>query len=116
MSPERRRFPDWAERERQGDLDWIRENLHVLWPFAATAFTAQGRGAIMVDTTSQPKLGLGNPFGYLPQPEIEKLQDADVMRMVTQYDPNREVVIVLLKSGERTSTYRVQARPRELDR
>jgi len=96
-------------------LDWIRENLHVLWPFAATAFTAQARGVIMVDTTSQPELGRGNPYGYLPQTEIEKLRDDDAIRMVTQYDPNREVVIVLLKSGERTSTYRVQVKLREGD-
>src|SRR5579859_3610631 len=110
MSPERhRRFPDWAERERRGDLEWIGDNLHVLWPFAATAFTAQGRGAIMVDTTSQPQPGRGNPFGYLPEPEIAKLQDEDVTRMVSQYDPASELVILLLKSDERTSTYRVQA-------
>jgi len=68
MSPEsRRRFPSWAEQERRGDLEWIRENMHVLWPFAATAFTAQGRGAILVDTTSELEPGRGNPFGYLPQ-------------------------------------------------
>ncbi len=115
MSPEgRRRIPNWAERERQGDLEWIGENLHVLWPFAASAFTAQGRSAIAVDTTSQPEPGRGNPFGYLPQPEIEKLRDEGVMWMVTQYDPNSELVIVMLKFAERASTYRVQARPRKV--
>ena len=40
--------------------------------------------------------------------------DADVQRMVKQYDPEREMVVVLLKVKDRVSTYRVQMRlPRE---
>ena len=39
--------------------------------------------------------------------------EADVQRMVAEYDPTQEFVAVLLKSGNRTSTYRVGLVPRE---
>ena len=111
MSAERKSIPDWARRERQRDLEWIVENLHIFWPVAAAAFVEQGRGAIVVDTTSQPT-GEGNPFGYMPQTEVEARDDEDIKRMVRGYDPDHEFVVVMLKSDDRISTYRVQARAR----
>jgi hypothetical protein len=36
-------------------------------------------------------------------------EDENTKRTVNEYDPEREFVVVLLKSEERTSTYRVQA-------
>ena len=83
------RFPKWAERERRSDMGWIAENAHILWPAAQTAYTALGRGAITVDTTSQPIAGLGNPFAYLAQAELDPLQDVDMQRMLRDYDPAR---------------------------
>ena len=112
MYPEnrsRRRFPDWALRERQSDMDWIGENFHIFWPAATAAFAEQGRGAIVIDTTSRPT-GKGNPFAYIPQEIVDQRDDEDIKRMVREYDPGQEFVVVLLKSGERTSTYRVQPR------
>jgi hypothetical protein len=49
-----RRIPEWAQGERVGDQAWIAENLSVFQPAAQTAFTEQGRGALVVDTTSRP--------------------------------------------------------------
>ena len=43
------------------------------------------------------------------QETIEGTDDEDVKRMVAEYEPEREFVIVLLKPEERTSSYRVQA-------
>jgi hypothetical protein len=106
MSPERRRIPDWARKERIGDLGWIAENLHIFWPAAEASFKESGRGAIVVDTTSRPTRE-GNPFGYFPQEKLEEEDDEDIHRMVREYDPEREFVIVLIKSENRTSTYRV---------
>ena len=51
MTERKQRVPDWAERERGGDLAWIRENLQVFWPLAQRGYQAVGRGAIVVDTT-----------------------------------------------------------------
>jgi len=104
-------IPDWARRERGHDMEWIGENLHIFWPTATAAFEKQGRGAIVVDTTVQPIPGRGNPFGYFPQAVVETGDNEDIKRMVREYDPQHELVVVLLKSAERTSTYRVQVSP-----
>jgi hypothetical protein len=107
----RRRHPEWARRERASDLAWIRENLDVLWPAAEQAYEDVGRGAIVVDTTQRPT-GQGHPFGYFPQEDLQKYEDEDINRMMEEYDPSWEMVTVLLKPQNRTSTYRVGvARP-----
>jgi len=111
MTPEHRDIPDWARRERQGDLGWIAENLDVFSAIASLAFEDEGRGAIVVDTTIQPVPGAGNPFGYFPQELIEQQDDEDITRMVAEYDPTQEFVVVLLKREDRTSTYRVGVPP-----
>jgi hypothetical protein len=103
---ERGRFRAWAERERTGDLAWIKENLYVFWPVAQQGYEQHGRGAIVVDTTSRPT-GEGHPFGYLPQAMVEQQGDEDTQRMVREYDPAWEMVTVLLKIHERSSTYRL---------
>ena len=60
----------------------------------------------MVDTTSRPT-GAGNPFGYLEQASLGPLGDEDALRMVREYDPTWEFVASLLKSQDRTSSYRI---------
>ena len=50
MTPENKKIPDWAHRERQADLDWIAENLDVFWTAATAAFEDIGRGAIVIGT------------------------------------------------------------------
>lgn len=108
--PNKREIPEWAQKERQGDLGWIRENLHVFWPVATLAFDEVGRGVIVVDTTQQPIPGDGNPFAYLSQEQIEEHDDEDTKRLVREYNPKKEFVILLLKAENRNSTYRVQTR------
>jgi hypothetical protein len=113
MSPEPlRRFPNWAERERQGDMRWIGDNLHILWPAAKSGYESLGRGAVVIDATSQPVPGLGNPFTYMSRTDLEPLHDEDVQRMMREYDPTQEVVVMLLKTRQRTSAYRVRPQPR----
>ena len=105
---ERGGIPEWARKERRRDLEWIAENLHIFKPTAENAYKELGRGVIVVDTTSRPT-GEGNPFAYFPQEIIEEGDDEDTKRMVNAYDPEGEFVIMLIKSEERTSTYRVKA-------
>ena len=107
MTPENNNIPDWAHQERQADFGWIRENLDVFWTAASLAFEDTDRGAIVVDTTAEPIPGAGNPFGYFSQEQLEDHADEDTKRMVAEYDPTQEVVLLLLKSDNRTSTYRV---------
>src|SRR5947208_8492001 len=101
-------IPNWAREERERDLAWIKENMLLFREAAQSAFRQGGRGAIVVDTTSLPVEGMGHPFGYYLQESIEGTGDEDVKRMVAEYQPEREFVIVLLKPEERTSSYRVQ--------
>lgn len=64
-----------------------------------------------MDTTVQPEPGKGNPFAYFTQEMVEEALDEDVQRMVRQYDPEKEIVVTLLKAQERVSSYRVQVMP-----
>jgi len=111
MTPEKPSMPDWARRERQGDLGWIAKNFDAFWMAASVAFGDAKRSAIVVDTTSRPILGAGHPFGYFPQERIEEQGDEDTGRIVAEYDPIREFVVVLLKRDDRASTYRVGVVP-----
>jgi len=112
MTPEHHNIPDWARQERQADLDWIKENLDVFWASATLAFDGAGRGAVFVDTTIEPLPGAGHPFAYFDQEQVEEFGCEDTRRMVVEYDPTHELVLVLLKSDDRTSTYRVGTVPR----
>ncbi len=111
MSVENRNIPDWAGQERQYDLEWIHENAGIFQLAAAMAFEETGRGAIVVDTTIQPLPDAGHPFGYLAQETVQEDLDEDTRRMVQEYEPAQEFVLVLLKPVNRTSTYRIQAQP-----
>ena len=106
-------IPDWARRERGHDMEWIGENFDIFWSAATFAFEKHGRGAISVDTTSQPVPGMGHPLAYVPQEVVDRRDEEDTKRMVREYDPTQEFVVVLLKPERRTSTYRVQVRPHE---
>ena len=67
MTPEYRSISAWAQREREADLDWISENLEILWAAAKLAHEDEGRGTIVIDTTIQPIPGAGNPCTWFSQ-------------------------------------------------
>ncbi|MCA9874041.1 MAG: hypothetical protein KC441_10305 [Anaerolineales bacterium] len=110
MSPEHTRLPDWAADERQADLGWIQAHADLFWAAAQIGHQADGRGALFVDTTVQ-LAEWGHPFGYIPQDLVEEFQDADINRLVRDYDPAAEFVVVLLKTDDRASSYRLRLRP-----
>ena len=92
----------------------IEQNREVFWAVVSLAFDDVGRGAIVVDTTLQPIPGQGHPLAYFSQEQVQEHGDEDTQRMVTEYDPTTELVLVLLKPNERSSTYRVCVIPPEL--
>ena len=83
---------------RDGDLAYIMEN----WPQIASAawagYLAQGRGLTIVDTrkTYPVPTGLGHAISYLPAGMVNAADDA---RMVREYDPEREVVVGMLRAN-----------------
>jgi len=109
MHPERNNLPSWAERERWSDLAWISPQLPTFHMAATMAFEDLGRGAIVVDTTSIAA-GNGHPCDYFTEEAIQRYEDEDINRLVTQYAPQEELVIVLLKAENRTSSYRLRSR------
>ena len=111
MTPENKQIPDWARNEREHDLAWIDQNLHVFWPLATAASEKVGHGAIVVDTTSQPISSDGHPFWYFSKAELEEYDVEDVKRLVREYEPPGELVLMLLKSENRTSSYRLRPQP-----
>lgn len=104
---ERRPIPGWAERERNRDLLWISENMYVFWPLAQAAFASAGIGALFFELTI--RYGTGHPILYVPKEDVARLDDPDILRMRNEYNPLREMVIVLLKETQRSSTYRGQS-------
>ena len=111
MTPEIETIPDWARQERESDLAWIVANLDQFSVTAKRAFIEAGRCAIFVDTTIQLAPDAAHPYGYVLQVQIEEAANDDTKRMVKEYDPLREFVVVLLKPGDRVSTYRISAIP-----
>jgi len=107
-----RPIPEWARKERLQDHAWIRENMEAFYIAASFGFFESGRGAVVIDTTVQFE-DFGHPFAYFDQEIVEEGLDEDTKRMVTDYDPQKEMVIVLLKPKNRTSTYRVRQQPGE---
>ena len=101
-------MPDWAREEREHDLAWIVENQSSFWPEARNQFAAQGRGVIVVDTTVQPDPNAGNPMYYIPEAVAEQTDDEEIKRQLSEYDPSREFVVMLLKPEGYASSYRVQ--------
>ena len=113
MTAENRILTDWALRERQHDLAWIGDKLALFHLAEIVEHEEVGPGAIVVDITSQPIIGAGNPFGYVVREEIERSGDEETKRLVREYDPaNHEMVVMLLKPFNRTSTYRLRTQPR----
>jgi hypothetical protein len=108
MGAERREHPDWANREREGDLNWISENLDVFQIAARLSYEGSGRGAIVIDVTSQAEPDTGHAFAYFSEEQVREYDDPDIARIVQGYDPEHEFVLVLLKSDDRTSTYRIR--------
>lgn len=104
----KRNIPDWARQEREADLRWVQGQTDVFFSIAITSYKSSSRrGALVVDTTVQMP-GLGHPFSYVIQELLAELNDSDINRMVREYEPKHEFVIVLWKTDDRTSTYRVR--------
>jgi hypothetical protein len=100
-------IPEWAQ-QRERDIAWIVENMHVFEPAARAQLAAQGPGAIVVDTTTRPDPTAGHPMYFVPKDIVDKAGDADTQRMVSAYDPATEFVLVMLKPDTKVSTYQIQ--------
>lgn len=101
-------IPDWAQRERWMDLAWIGDHLPAFLSAAQIAYEQVGRGAIVIDTAFQTQAG-SHRAAYFTQQEILRYEDADIDRLVDEYEPQEELVVVLLKESGRSSSYRLRS-------
>ena len=99
-------MPAWAARQRLTDLVWIVENLHLLSLLAYEGYLIHGRGALIIDTSGRAA-GVGHPCGFLAQEDIDSFCGEKERCQVARYDPEREMVTVLLKRDGGCSTYRI---------
>lgn len=106
---QRRRVPEWAERERTADLVWIAQHLDVLWPAAQQGYQALGRGAVVVDITTVAitEEGSGNPMFYLTEAQIAARNFPDALRLVRTYEPSWQLVAGLWKAEGKESFYKL---------
>ncbi len=86
-------------QENIRDSDWIEDNSALFWSTATVACEQIGPGAIVVDLSKPSKSG-GYQFRYTTQGEIE-LKDKDLDRLLREYNPHREFVVVLFKSNDK---------------
>ena len=111
MKETRRMTPEdqaHLDSEQQLDLTWLAENLDIFRSVAVEAATRHGRGALAVDLVRPPVDG-GNLCIYWPQNHIDAYAGEAVCGLVREYDPEAEVVVMLLKPGDRISAYRLRA-------
>ena len=116
MTPEHSKIPDWAHQENQALSGW--EELDVFWFYASLAFENVGRGAVVVDTRARSEPGKGYQVGYFSQERIEAnalttSKHERIKRMVTEYQPTEEYVLVLFRPGDVVSSYRIGIVPSE---
>ena len=84
--------------EHRRDLDLIEENRAIFWLVATVACEQTGPVAIIVDLSKTSNDG-GYLFRYMTQGEIE-LRDNHLDRLLREYNPHREYVVVLLKTND----------------
>jgi hypothetical protein len=107
MTTVEREIPDWAVLDREREQAWIRQNLDVFWHSATQGSQCAGRGAIFVDVAARP-MGNRNLFTYFTADEVERYENEAIDRLVAEYNPDEEFIIVLLKPKQKVSSYRIR--------
>lgn len=90
-------------QENKRDTDWIKENSASFWTTATVACEQIGPGSIVVDLSKPIKSG-EHQFQYFAQGEIE-LKDEYLDKLLREYNPHREFVVVLKKSNDQYRVY-----------
>ncbi len=91
---------------RDSDLAYIMENWSQIASAAWAGYLAQGRGLTIVDTRTMYPVptGLGHTISYLTANLVTAADDA---RLVREYDPEREVVVGMLRASGDEDVYRL---------
>lgn len=114
-------------KEREPDLTWIHQNIHLFAPLAREGFKKKGRGAIVANLRElvlRLHYEEGHPFNYQPahgewlETAKEFMPESERLALTTwfhEYNPSTELLIVLYKY-ERVCPYRLALpSPEDLD-
>ena len=95
-----------TQNQREIDLKFIGENLYVLRSRTQEFFSEQGRGALIIDHSLS---GKPDPAAhYVPAPNLPE-GNKDTRRMVQNYLPGAQFIIVLIKPGQLETSYQIDA-------
>ena len=92
------------DSHQNDDLKLIANNWDVLLPAAEHGFEEDGRGMVFIDAT-RIKNG-GHPIQYVKLAVIPD-DGGDCRRMVLRYDPQKEIVLSLLRSDGLMHSYQL---------
>jgi len=88
-----------SEGAKARELAWLREHLPAFWVTASEGYREQGRGAVVIDTTTEP-LGEDTPFYYVPQIRFEAQEDEvslGLTKLISEYGPEGQFVAVFIR-------------------
>lgn len=90
-----------SEAEKAKELAWLREHISAFWVTAYEGHREQGRGAVVIDTTTKP-LGEDAPFYYVPQARFESQEDEvllGLVKLISEYGSENQFVAVFIRPG-----------------
>lgn len=88
-----------SEAEKTKELAWLKKHLSAFWVTAYEGYREQGRGAVVIDTTTEP-LGEDTPFYYAPQARFEAQEDEvslGLAKLISEYGPESQFVAVFIR-------------------
>jgi hypothetical protein len=99
-----------VEETREDHLKFLFHSWDLLAAAAWEGYSAEGRGAIIIDPKESSQWS--SSAIYVPEsrprpPGVPTWPDPEVEEMVGKYDPEREVVVVILRLDGDVSTYQL---------
>jgi len=93
--------------QRAGDMQLIRDSWQTLWSGGRKQYRADSRGLLIILADKPPVPGQGYPILWLSEAQLRAAGDADAVRMASQYDPRKEIVVLVDHGKGGSSVYQV---------
>ncbi len=94
--------------ERMSDLIWLDRHLPLFGQIGKSAYSILGRGVVVIDATVRSVWGR-HPLGYLPLADVERNGVQESISLAHGYDPDQEVVVMIVKQQGHANVYRLNA-------
>ena len=87
VNPERQEASSAEDPDKAAEFAWLKDYRDAFFSYVRDQFAAQGRGALVIDTTAGP-LGEETPFYYASLAKIAE-QDDEVSRRLATFAGSR---------------------------